>query len=71
MEDVRIKVELEPRNPDVDSNVEVILKESQVLVKCKDCDESIMWIFKLGSEGIKKLERLRVALDLVEKHLEK
>lgn len=59
---------LEPTNSDVDSKIIVTFSEDRIRMMLFDCDKHITWRFK-DIRSIKKLERIRVALDMIENEL--
>ncbi len=63
-------IELEPNNDDVGSKLTVIDTEGKSYLKVYDCDEVVKLGFKHNIEGIKKLERIRVVLDSLEKSIQ-
>lgn len=59
-------LDLEPNNENVSSKVVLTEHEDNIYLKMYDCDESVMFKFPKGILGIKKLERLKLALEQLE-----
>lgn len=64
-----ISIELDPKDEDVSSKINLQVNDDMIRVFLHDCHESICWRFKAGPKGIQKLERVKVMIDLIEKEL--
>lgn len=68
-----IEIPLEPYKDTVESKFKIVLTEvenNKVLqLKCNDCFEHITLYIPLSIRGIKKIERIKTAIDLLEKEL--
>lgn len=63
-----IEILLEPNNPEVKSKIYISFDDDMIRTQFHDCDKSITYRFKT-TNSIKKIERIRVALDLIENEL--
>ena len=62
-----IVIKLEPtKGDDVNSKMNLQVEEDMIRLFISDCDESVCWRFKSGPDSYKKLERIRVMLDILE-----
>lgn len=62
-----IVIKLEPtKGDDVNSKMNLQVEEDMIRLFIHDCDSHICWRFKSGPDSYKKLERIRVMLDILE-----
>lgn len=63
-----IEFKLEPTNSDVNSKITIQFDTDMIRMKLYDCDNKITYRFK-SINSLAKLERIRVALDIIENEL--
>lgn len=63
-----IEFELEPLNNDVGSKIKIQFDSDMIRLKLFDCDKYITYRFK-GINSLAKIERIRVALDIIENEI--
>jgi len=69
--DVLILIKLNPESNSDSSNVELRLFENSGRIKWSSCDESIINNIKADQSGLAKLERMKVAIELMQQHIKK
>ena len=63
-----LEFKLEPNNPDVGSKIKIQFDSDMIRLKLFDCDKYITWRFR-NINSINKIERIRVALDIIEDNI--
>lgn len=62
-----IVIKLEPtKGDDVNSKINLQVEDDMIRLFMHDCDSRICWRFKSGKDSYKKLERIRMMLDILE-----
>lgn len=66
---MRIEFKLAPEDNNIDSKISISLDEDMIRMRLFDCDKYITWRFKNFEKSLKKLERIKVAVDIIEREL--